>query len=300
MLPTLGSVPLALFAAITWGGGDFAGGMGVKRSGGALSGALRVVLLSHTTSLFALTFIALLRHDVIPHGRPLLWALAAGFFGGASVLSFYVCLARGAMGSSAAISGLLAAAIPSLVLVGLDGKPAGGHVFGFLLAATAIWLIAATSSRASASATPSPPKTLLLSLTSGLGFGFYFVALRVAGSAGVIWPLAVSRVMSISICLLGLLLLTRTRRGSTDSPSTLALNRSAIRWTLCGAVFDTAGNLFFISATRAGRLDVAAVLSSLYPASTILLAAWLLRERFSARQGLGMALAAAAVILIML
>jgi drug/metabolite transporter (DMT)-like permease len=71
-----------------------------------------------------------------------------------------------------------------------------------------------------------------------------------------------------------------------------------VGWAMGGLVMDTSGNLLFIAATRAGRLDVAAVLASLYPASTILLAAWMLRERPTRRQGLGMAVAAAAVVMI--
>jgi drug/metabolite transporter (DMT)-like permease len=78
------------------------------------------------------------------------------------------------------------------------------------------------------------------------------------------------------------------------------LTRLAISWALGAALLDTSGNLLFIAATRAGRLDVAAVLASLYPASTILLAAWMLREKPTRRQGLGMAVAAAAVVMITL
>jgi drug/metabolite transporter (DMT)-like permease len=76
------------------------------------------------------------------------------------------------------------------------------------------------------------------------------------------------------------------------------LTRMVVVWALGAVLLDTSGNLLFIAATRAGRLDVAAVLASLYPASTILLAAWMLRERPTRRQGLGMAVAAAAVVMI--
>jgi drug/metabolite transporter (DMT)-like permease len=76
--------------------------------------------------------------------------------------------------------------------------------------------------------------------------------------------------------------------------------RKVLFWALGTALLDTSGNLLFIAATRAGRLDVAAVLASLYPASTILLAAWALHERPTPRQGLGMAVALAAVVMITL
>jgi drug/metabolite transporter (DMT)-like permease len=76
------------------------------------------------------------------------------------------------------------------------------------------------------------------------------------------------------------------------------LTRTMVVWAMGAVLLDTTGNLLFIAATRAGRLDVAAVLASLYPASTILLAAWMLRERPTRRQGLGMAVAVAAVVMI--
>ena len=78
------------------------------------------------------------------------------------------------------------------------------------------------------------------------------------------------------------------------------VTRPVVLWALATVLLDTSGNLLYIAATRAGRLDVAAVLASLYPASTILLAAWMLRERPTRRQGLGMVVAAAAVVMITL
>lgn len=299
-----GNVPLALAAALTWGGGDFTGGMGVKRAGGTLPSALRVVLLSHAASLLVLLLLILFRHDPLPAGTPLRWGLAAGLFGGLSVVTFYICLARGAMGASAAISGLLAAAIPAAASILLEGPPGPTRIAGFLIAAASIWLIAA-SAAPSPSVAPAPSLsstaasgTVLLSIASGVGFGLYFVDLRMAGAAGLVWPLALSRSVSISVCLLGILLMLL--RNAKSAMSTHIWSRPVVAWALATAVLDTAGNLFFIAATRAGRLDVAAVLASLYPASTILLAVWILRERLSARQGLGMALAAAAVVLITL
>ncbi len=304
LLSTLlgGNVALALASALTWGGGDFAGGMSVKQAGGTLRAGLRIVLISHGASLAALLLLILLRHDALPHGAPVLWGLSAGLFGGLSVLCFYICLARGAMGAPAAISGLLAAAIPSLASSALEGAPRPLHLIGFVLAAGAIWLIAAGPQSVAA-----PPGTLALSIAAGAGFGLYFVALRMAGPAGIVWPLALSRSVSITVCLLGILWIAATTRARPDRPDrpgqplpTSSLTRKAILWALATALLDTAGNLFFIAATRAGRLDVAAVLASLYPASTILLAAWLLHERPGRQQALGMALAAVAVVLITL
>src|ERR1019366_819983 len=110
-----GNALFALCAAAMWGGGDFSGGMGVKSAGGGLRAALRVVLLSHITSFTVLVAIARMRGDVFPHGALLAWGIVAGVAGGLSLTAFYLALSRGAMGASAAVSGLLAAAIPATV-----------------------------------------------------------------------------------------------------------------------------------------------------------------------------------------
>ena len=286
---------LAIAAAVLWGGGDFSGGMAVKRAGGTLPAALRVVLFSHFTSFCLLVAAALFRHDPLPHGAPAVWALVTGLAGGVSVLTFYIALADGAMGSAAAISGLLAATIPAIVSGATEGSPGLLPLLGFALAAGAIWLIAAGGA-----ALRTTRRITLLAVASGTGFGIYFVSLRMASHAGFLWPLSGSRVGSMSVCL-ALLLAMRLRAGRAGTGrEPVAITRKVIAWALATAILDTGGNVFYMSATRAGRLDIAAVLASFYPASTILLAAWLLRERPTLRQGLGMLLAAAAVVLITL
>ncbi len=289
---------LALAAAFLWGGGDFSGGMGAKNAGGTMGGALRVILTSHAASFTVLVAIARWRGDTFPHGAPLAWGIAAGVTGGIALACFYVALSRGAMGASAALSGLLAAAIPAVVSVIGEGSPGLLRIAGFLVAGAAIWLIAAG---ANAEAKSADAGTIWLAVAAGVGFGIYFVALKMAGVAGVIWPMATARIGSLSICsliLVGLSLSPKTSKASEIAKG--RLTRTAVRWALTTALLDTSGNLLFIAATRAGRLDVAAVLASLYPASTILLAAWMLSERPTRRQGLGMVVAAAAVVMITL
>jgi drug/metabolite transporter (DMT)-like permease len=170
----------------------------------------------------------------------------------------------------------------------VDGTPGWRKGLGFLVAGAAIWMIAAGHSEDS-DARPEA-QTMWLAIAAGAGFGFYFVALKYAGGAGPVWPMAMARMGSISTC--GLILLAMRGAGS------VRITRRVLAWVLSTALFDTGGNLFFVAATRAGRLDVAAVLASLYPASTILLAAWMLKERPTQRQGWGMVVAAGAVVLI--
>jgi drug/metabolite transporter (DMT)-like permease len=289
-----GNALLALAAAVLWGGGDFSGGMGAKNAGGTISAALRVVLLSHAMSFSVLLAAVWLRGDVFPHGAALAWGIGAGVAGGLSLTLFYVALSRGAMGASAALSGLLAAAIPAAVSISSEGSPGLLHIVGFVVAGVAIWMIAAGEN---AEAKPADTGTIWLAAIAGVGFGIYFVALKMAGSAGVIWPMATARMGSLSLCSL---LLIAVSLKSNKEEATARLTRVVVGWAVATACLDTSGNLLFIAATRAGRLDVAAVLASLYPASTILLAAWMLRERPTRRQGLGMVVAVAAVVMITL
>ncbi|WP_260706254.1 DMT family transporter [Edaphobacter flagellatus] len=298
---------LALAAAVLWGIGDFSGGMGAKYAIGSsaspqndslirsLRGAMRVVLTSHAASFTVLVLIATLRGDAFPHGAPLACGLMAGLMGGLSLTGFYVALAQGAMGAPAAISGLLAAAIPAAVSIAHEGSPGWLKIAGFTIAGCAIWMIAAGENPESV---PVSAVTTWLAIGSGAGFGVYFVALKYAAAAGFFWPMATARIGSLTTCSTILLVTAAAARGSSSAKGWLP--RKAVFWALTTALGDTSGNLLFMAATRAGRLDVASVLASLYPASTILLAAWTLHERPTRRQGLGMLVAAAAVVMITL
>lgn len=286
---------LALAAAVLWGGGDYSGGMGAKRAGGTMAGALRVVLTSHAASFCILVGIAASRANPFPQGAPFWWGVAAGVMAGLSLTGFYIALSRGAMGVSAAVSGLLAAAIPVAVSIMQEGSPGWRRTAGFLVAGVSIWMIAAGDNP---EAKPVSTATTWLAVLAGVGFGLYFMALKFAGVAGVVWPMATARMGSLTTC--GLLLLVTTMTTKQDNVERGWLSKRAVYWALSAALFDTSGNLLYIASTRAGRLDVAAVLASLYPASTILLAAWTLHERPTRRQSLGMAVAAVAVVMITL
>ena len=284
----LGWIPvnavLALGAALLWGGGDFAGGLGVRGGGGGMAAALRFVVVSHAVGLCVLLGVAFAWGGAFPQGAALAWGIGAGVSGGLAVAVFYVALSRGAMGAAAAVSGLLAAAIPALLSAGLEGGPGIRRVVGFVAAGFAIWLIGTGEETGDAS------RGMGLAIVSGAGFGVLFIALRFAGTAGVVWPMAVARMASVTTC--GLLLVLGWRG------TRMAMGRPALACALAAAVLDAGGNMLFVAATRAGRLDVAAVLASLYPATTILLAAWRLKEAPSRKQGVGMGIAAAAVVLI--
>jgi drug/metabolite transporter (DMT)-like permease len=140
----------------------------------------------------------------------------------------------------------------------------------------------------------------LLGAAAGGSFGCLFILLKLAGRGGVLWPLAWSRLASMTLATIVTWVATRRSGGVKRDP------KAALSWPgwpvlgliAIAGIFDASGNTFYTIATRLGRLDVAAVLSSLYPASTILLAAVTLGEWPTRRQGIGMATAAVAVVLI--
>ena len=286
---------LGMLAAALWGGGDFAGSVAVKRAGGAIRGALLVILIGHLLSLGVVAVFAMHAGDVFPKGAALWWGIGGGIVSSVSLVAFYIALASGHMGSAAAVSGLLCAAVPAVVSGFTEGAPGWRRLLGFALAGTAIWLIASAGSHGESAS----KRAVTLATLSGVGFGIYFVALKLAGSAGVLWPMGAARIGSASTAAV-LLLAMVPRRGDAVSGSTDGHRLRTLAWIIGGAALDTGGNLSFLAATRAGRLDVAAVLASIYPASTILLAAALLKERTSARQRWGMVLALPAVVLITL
>jgi drug/metabolite transporter (DMT)-like permease len=289
---------IALTAAASWGGGDFSGGMGVKATGGRVAGAIRFVILAHGISLVVLLGILWGRHAGLPQGTAVGWAVAAGVMGALGVAAFYMALSRGGMGVSAAVSGLLAAAIPALVSSVMEGAPGAMRLGGFALAGGAIWLIAAGDSpemdfpeRRGAAGS-----TMGLAIFAGVAFGVYFVALKMANPLGLVMPMAIARGSSVVLCSVALGGLALAGAGPRISKDTGGTRWWAGWGWACGvALLDTGGNVLFMAATRLGRLDVASVLASLYPTGTILLAAWYLHERPTRRQILGMVTALSAV-----
>src|SRR5487761_891202 len=136
MTPTATTTVLGLTAAIIWGAADFSGGIGARY--------LRVywlLAISHASSLIALVLLANLLHQPIPSERILAYGLISGLAGGIALLGFYYALSLGSMGTTAAVTGLLTAALPVLFSMTTIGAPSRRQLIGFVLAAGAIWLI---------------------------------------------------------------------------------------------------------------------------------------------------------------
>lgn len=280
MTPEILSTNLGLSAAATWGAADFTGGIATRRATPFL-----VVAIAHGLSLIALLVILLLLHIPSPSWMNLSLGFCAGIAGGIGLVTFYQALTLGPMGITAALSGLLTAIVPVLFSFFHEGLPKPLQLAGFAVAIPSIWLVAgAHGSKAN-------EKALWLRAVAGINFGFLLVLLKFAGQGGgLLWPLTSARVASTSIAV-ALLLLQRKPLFEGKGFGWLAV---------VTGLLDTGGNFLYCLAAKMGRMDVAAVLSSLYPAVTILLAVILLKERATKIQVLGMVLALLAVVLISL
>jgi drug/metabolite transporter (DMT)-like permease len=277
---------LAIIAAIVWGTSDFCGGIVTRRTTPAV-----VLMIAHGLGLLALLVALAVHPSGLPTQHTIVFGLIAGLAGGIGLLALYRGLSLGSMGLVAALSGVLAAAVPVLVSFFSESRPSVLKLAGFAVAGVAIWLIAYTPG------SDVHPHGLGLGVLAGTCFGFLLVFLHIAGSDSVLWALTFSRVGSVSCAVtLGIVTAKKLRVKSSE--------QATFRWSAilplaaAAGILDTAGNLLYTASSLTGRLDVAAVLSSLYPAGTILLAVWLLHERATRSQTAGMILSIVAVAMI--
>jgi drug/metabolite transporter (DMT)-like permease len=274
MTPALATIFFGLAAALSWGSGDFCGGLASRRSA-----AITVVITAYTIGCLFLVTLALLWREPWPASSDWLWGIAAGISGGTGLLAFYSALAKGQMGIVASISAILTAGIPVLFSAFTQGAPGPLQFLGFGLAAVAIVLI----SRPRRS--QRRPEGIWLAVLSGLGFGIFFICISRTNVSATFWPLAMARLTSV-VFLLAITLIQR---------KPVRPKMSALLLIALAGVLDSLGNVCFVIAAHAGRLDIASVLSSLYPATTTLLAAWFLHEHLNRVQLIGVLLALLAV-----
>ncbi len=267
-----------LLSALSWGTADFSGGVASRTSP-----ALTVVLWSQPLGGLIALVIALARAEPAISSADLTWTILAGLSGPTALVFFYRGLAVGRMGVVAPIAGVLGAGIPVVVGAVQDGLPSALQIAGIVVALSSVVLVTRAADGAGGNRAG-----VGLAVVAGIGFGLFFVFLgRVApGSAFV--PLVVVRVVA-TLLIATFVLLTR---------GTWRLSRPSLVPVVIAGVLDMGGNLWYLLAAQEGRLDVAAVLASLYPVVTILLAAGILRERIGRVQAVGILAALAAIVLI--
>jgi drug/metabolite transporter (DMT)-like permease len=268
---------LGLLSALTWGAADFNGGIASKRSN-----PYGVVAMAHAISLGVLLVLALLTHEAIPSWDDWLWGGVAGLCGGIGLMILYRALAEGRMSVAAPISGLLAAALPVGVGIFIEGNPGAWILLGFALALAAVWLVSGGEGMKIRSPDLGQP------VMAGLAFGGFLIFINRASGTSLLWPLIAVRIVSIS-SLLSYAIATR---------QPWLPKRESLVPLVLSSILDTIGNAAYALSARTGRLDVAAVLSSLYPGATVLLAWVFLKENISRVQTFGILLALGAIILL--
>ena len=270
----------ALLAAGAWGAADFGAGLATKRL------PVMVVLLgSQLVGLTgALVAVAVLGES-LPAPVDAAWAATAALFGAVGLAALFRALADGRMGIVAPVAGVLTAAIPVAIGIATAGAPGPVRAAGFGLALLAIVLVSlvddGTTGRGG----------LLLALVAGVCFGLYTACVGQV-EAGIFGPLLVSRATSSAV----VVAIVAARR--TPVRAIAAGEPRLVRLVLVVGIVDLMGNATFLVAAQTSGLALAAVLGSLYPVSTVILAAVVLREPIGRLHALGIATAALATILL--
>jgi len=276
----LGALFYSLSASLSWGAADFSGGIATKNNN-----VYSVVIVSQVIGLLLLLALSLLSHETLTSFSTILWGILGGCAGSLGIAALYQGLASGRMSVVAPLAALVSGVLPVFVGMMLEGLPTPLQFIGFAFALVAVWL---TSS--SHDGMHIQWKDLLLPVAAGMGFGLFFVAIDQMSSDAIYLPLVVARLASIGLLTFIAVVIRRKR---IQRPTTRQLPVVA-----AAGILDTAGNMFFAFATVSGRLDIASVLGSLYPAVTVLLAWLILKEAINRQQWIGVLAALLAVILI--
>ena len=275
---------LALAASVLYGSADFFGGLTARRANTTAtvfwSQFVGLVLL-----LIALPFLpaaTVTRNDWI-------WGFVAGLTGGVGVAFLYRALAIGTMAVVAPTTAVIAAIIPVLSAFALGERLGLLTLLGVALALVAITLVSrpAKTEGEKINAAKFPPG-FGLALLAGIMVGIFFLSLARTNMTAGMWPLIAARIASIA--LFGMIALVARQ--------TLRMSRRAAITASTGGALDMAANALYMIAARIGPLSIVVTLASLYPASTVLLARWILHERLSRAQIAGIACALGAVVLI--
>jgi uncharacterized membrane protein len=273
---------LALTSAAAYGAGDFIGGIVARRAN-----AIAATLLSQLAGLVVLVAVLPALPSAAPARPDFIWGAVAGLAGGIGVALLYRALAVGVMAVVAPITAVCAVTIPVMFSLVLGERPPATVLVGIGVALVAIVLVS-QESRDSATNSARASAGVSLALLSGVAIGLFFLALARTSAEAGLWPLVAAR--SLSVVFFTIVALA--------GGSSLRLGKPTLVLAAGGGVLDMLANVLYLLATRYGSLSVIVTLSSLYPASTVVLARVFLGERMNARQTAGIACAFVAVVLI--
>lgn len=279
------AVFLGLLVALSYGAGDFLGGLASRRLDAA-----GVVQGSQTVGLLGLAVAVALLPDQRFLGDDAMRGAVAGAVGVVGVVLLYRGLAVGVMSVVAPITAVGAAVLPFGWGLVQGERPGALSLAGVALALVAVALVSGGGRRADPGVTDVPVEEIVLAVVAGAAFGVVFILLADTSAASGLWPVLMARVASVTLVTATLLVVRR--RAPRRPPS-------EVRLQVAGAgILDAGANAFFLLAAREGLLSLVAVVSSLYPAVTVVLARVLLAERVSRAQQAGLVAALAGVVLI--
>ncbi len=278
-MPDLGPgtlvVVYGLMSALTWGAGDFGGGMVARRAP-----LMATLAVTQSVGILSAAAIALLRGEPFPSGHDLAWAMAGGLAGMLGIAALYRGLAVGRMGVVSPVSALLGAVIPVVVGFLWQGVPAPMVLGGIVLALLAVVLVTRAPG-----AHADHPSGIEWALAAGFGIGMFNVCMGQLSGATAFGPLVAMRILQVGVWLLVIRLWRQPWR----------MARIHVLALLGIGTLDMLGNAGYILAAGTGQLAIAAVLSSLYPVTTVILAILVLHERLTRSHAAGIALTAAAI-----
>jgi drug/metabolite transporter (DMT)-like permease len=277
MTPYPGTL-VSLSSALIWGSADFFGGMAARKQH-----VFQVLTLSSFSGICLLILCLAGKPEIHQSASSLLWAAASGICGAIGLAFFYYGLSLGNTVVVAPTAAVIGAVLPVAFASFSEGLPKSLQLAGFLLAFLGIWFVSQTSFNATGNAHTG----FWIAVLAGLFFGGFFIFISRVESGQVFMPLLVSRTFELLVALL--ILLVRKIPLPSFGSNKLAL--------LTG-LLDSGGSILFVYAAYLTRLDVAVVLSSLYPVVTVCLAFLLLKEKVSFSQWIGVALCFSSVVLI--
>ena len=271
--PQFGSVAYSLAAVMLWGSSDFIGGYATRRAN-----AFLFTSVVNIGGLILVGGLASASRAPFPSRHIVVWALAGGASAGASLALFYRALSSSRMGLSAPVAAVLSAAIPALVAMITQGLPGKIAILGFALAVVGLWLITRTEAGTT-------PEGIELAILAGIGFAGFYLCVHQAGEGSAFWIATLTRSTSLVVTAL----IVIAQRSFRD------ITAAGLGWGVLTGCIDSLGTVLFVRATQTGWLDEAVVLSSLYPAITVLLARLILKEHFTRWRFVGLLAALAAV-----
>ena len=276
------AIILAGLSALMYGAADFCGGLGTRKSS-----LLSVLAVSQLVGLVAALCVSVFLGRTLPTGTDLAWGAISGVCGTAGLAALYTALATTVVAVASPVAAVIGAVVPVLLGVAAGERPDFLAWIGIGLAVPALVLLSAGPA-GNGKTSALVRRAAFLGAAAGIGFGLFFFAISRTSHSSGLWPLVTARASTIFLVALFALFSGRTLRPA----------RAGLTIVLLSGVLDMGANIAFLLATRAGMLSTVAVVASLYPGPTVLLAWLVLRERLTLTRVLGLVLALAGVALL--